>query len=190
MDILKEELDRVLNYIQPYLTLANTHTVDFIVNDTWQQVVPNYIKIPTESNGVRNILRAFYNNESSAESIKHFIQEADKYELKHSRFYKHREKLNFASDEKSKPSVKITEFMSVKKLHEVESMSQFVANISSLSDTSLIVDIGSGKGYLTSVLALQHHFKILGIDCSQTNIIGATKTTMKLEVGRHVAYEF
>ncbi|XP_065221546.1 probable methyltransferase-like protein 25 [Planococcus citri] len=181
MELLKEELNRVVDYVAPYLQLANSHTVDFIVNDTWQRVIPEEIRIHSDRIEVHDVLDAFYRNDSSITNlIQQFIEQATEHELKHSRYFKPIDELNFPKNG-SKSSVKITEFMSAKKLHEVESMSQFVADVASLSNTSLIVDIGSGKGYLTSVLALQHRFKILGIDCSQTNITGATKTTMKLE---------
>ena len=36
-----------------------------------------------------------------------------------------------------------------------------------------VVDLGSGKGYLSSTLALQHGLDVIGIDSQQGNTHGA-----------------
>lgn len=181
MENLKEELDRVVTFLQPYLSLANSHTVDFIVNDSWRCITPDDIRIKVDSNNVQNVLKDFWYHELDRKCpIHQFLEEAKKYVLESTSFCVNLEKLSLCTRKEN--IVKVTEFMSDKKQHEVEIMSQFVADVASSSNTSLIVDIGSGKGYLTSVLALQHGLKILGMDCSRVNIKGAAKTTMKLEV--------
>lgn len=185
MHNLKKELDRIIDYLTPYLSLVNSHTVDFIVNDSWQSVIPEDIRTEVNSNVVSNILNDFWKSESNDNSnsvLRAFIEEAKLFELPNSKFCFDREELNFTSRLSTKNAVKITEFMSNKKLHEVECMGEFVAEVASISSVSLTVDIGSGKGYLTSVLTLQHGLKTLGMDCSQVNINGAVKTTMKIEV--------
>lgn len=78
--------------------------------------------------------------------------------------------------------------MTAKKLHEVEAMSEIVSRIAAATNASHVIDIGSGKGYLSSVLVLQHHFKVLGIDCNHVNTHGAADRTVKFEVRIHVGY--
>lgn len=182
MEHLKEELDLIITFLKPYLPLANSHTVDFIVNDLWPRVISDDVRLEVDSNQVQNVLNNFWlhGGERSCQ-INRFLDEAKKYTLEDTNFCVNRGQLDFRS-ERTENTVKITEFMSNKKLHEVECMSQFVADVAAMSKCSLIMDIGSGKGYLTSVLALQYGIKILGMDCNQININGAKKTTMKLEV--------
>jgi 2-polyprenyl-3-methyl-5-hydroxy-6-metoxy-1,4-benzoquinol methylase len=79
-------------------------------------------------------------------------------------------------------SLHIEQFMTQKKIHEVEVMSQMVAALACISHASHVVDVGGGKGYLSSILALHHGLKVLGVDSSQVNTHGAAKRTQKLEV--------
>ncbi|XP_021941745.1 methyltransferase-like protein 25 [Zootermopsis nevadensis] len=72
--------------------------------------------------------------------------------------------------------------MTLKKIHEVEAMSQLVAALARVSQAAHVVDVGGGKGYPTSILALHYGFRILGVDSSQVNTHGAVKRTMKLEI--------
>lgn len=56
-----------------------------------------------------------------------------------------------------------------------------------------IVDVGSGKGYLSSFLALYFDLKILAIDASDVNTRGCERRSAKLDVSSHffgLAYHF
>ncbi|KAK3595236.1 hypothetical protein CHS0354_021553 [Potamilus streckersoni] len=64
-------------------------------------------------------------------------------------------------------------FMNQKKSHEVEKMAELCAFLAENYSCKLVVDIGSGKGYLGSHLFLQHGLSILGIDAITTNTAGA-----------------
>lgn len=51
------------------------------------------------------------------------------------------------------------------------------------SESSLtVVDIGGGKGYLSSLLAMEYKLKVIGVDSNQTNTHGAAKRDLKLKV--------
>uniref|UniRef100_A0A672TYB3 Methyltransferase like 25 n=1 Tax=Strigops habroptila TaxID=2489341 RepID=A0A672TYB3_STRHB len=73
------------------------------------------------------------------------------------------------------------EFMSNKKSHEVQVMSELVVNIANCCDTKQVIDIGSGKGYLSSFLSMQYNLKVYGIDSSNTNTNGAHERNRKLK---------
>lgn len=45
-----------------------------------------------------------------------------------------------------------------------------------------VIDAGSGKGYLSTSLSLEHKIKVLGVDCNPTNINGALARSEILEV--------
>jgi hypothetical protein len=80
----------------------------------------------------------------------------------------------------------IEQFMTPKKMHEVEAMSKLVAAVACLSQASYVVDVGGGKGYLSSILALHYGLRVLGVDSSQVNTHGAAKRIQKLEVCKEV----
>lgn len=67
---------------------------------------------------------------------------------------------------------------------KVELSAQLVHNMlfhSPINDV-YIVDAGDGKGYLSSRLALEYGYKVLGIDSNNTNSINALERNRKLQV--------
>ncbi|XP_067675091.1 probable methyltransferase-like protein 25 [Haliotis asinina] len=71
--------------------------------------------------------------------------------------------------------------MSQKKSHEVEVMAEVCAHIADVFQTNLTVDLGSGKGYLSTQLSYQFNHHVIGIDSSCTNAQGATKRAGRLD---------
>uniref|UniRef100_A0A672HGN0 Methyltransferase like 25 n=1 Tax=Salarias fasciatus TaxID=181472 RepID=A0A672HGN0_SALFA len=74
-----------------------------------------------------------------------------------------------------------SEFMNSKKSHEVQSMSEVVARLAQFCGVRQVIDVGSGKGYLSSFLSLQHSLQVYGIDSSSTNTLGAQERNRKLK---------
>ncbi|NXT28987.1 MET25 protein, partial [Syrrhaptes paradoxus] len=77
--------------------------------------------------------------------------------------------------------IKTDEFMNKKKSHEVQVMSELVDNIANYCGIKQVIDIGSGKGYLSSFLSMQYNLKVYGIDSSNTNTNGAHERNRKLK---------
>lgn len=73
------------------------------------------------------------------------------------------------------------EFMNSKKSHEVQSMSEVVAGLAQRCGVKQVIDVGSGKGYLSSFLSLQYGLRVYGIDSSTTNTHGAQERNRKLK---------
>lgn len=71
--------------------------------------------------------------------------------------------------------------MNSKKSHEVQSMSEVVAGLAQRCGVEQVVDVGSGKGYLSSFLSLQYGLRVYGIDSSTTNTHGAQERNRKLK---------
>ncbi|CAH1250761.1 METTL25 [Branchiostoma lanceolatum] len=82
--------------------------------------------------------------------------------------------------EEDKPRF-VKEHMNVKKSHEVEILSGVVARLCRVCQVDQVVDIGSGKGYLSECLYLQHGLTVLGVDASDSNTHGAKKRSQLLE---------
>jgi len=73
-------------------------------------------------------------------------------------------------------------FMSQKKMHEVLMLSETVSEICHKENVKSLVDVGSGKAYLSQVLsAMQKHLAILAIDSQSGNLKGAQKRSANLE---------
>uniref|UniRef100_A0A0A9YK36 Methyltransferase domain-containing protein n=1 Tax=Lygus hesperus TaxID=30085 RepID=A0A0A9YK36_LYGHE len=81
----------------------------------------------------------------------------------------------------SSSGLNFDKFMCLKKTHEVEAMSDIVGLISGFTGVEHIVDVGDGKGYLSSILALENKLRVLGIDASPTNSAGAAKRVEKMK---------
>ncbi|XP_053918460.1 probable methyltransferase-like protein 25 isoform X2 [Cuculus canorus] len=77
--------------------------------------------------------------------------------------------------------VKTDEFMNNKKSHEVQMMSELVDKIVNYCGIKQVIDIGSGKGYLSSFLSMQYDLKVYGIDSSNSNTSGAHERNRKLK---------
>ncbi|KAJ1164300.1 hypothetical protein NDU88_004745 [Pleurodeles waltl] len=73
------------------------------------------------------------------------------------------------------------EFMNYKKAHEVLVMSQLIDSIANYCGIKQVIDLGSGKGYLSSFLSMHYDLKVYGIDSSSTNTHGATERNRKLK---------
>ncbi|XP_065176096.1 probable methyltransferase-like protein 25 isoform X1 [Sycon ciliatum] len=67
--------------------------------------------------------------------------------------------------------------MSPKKSHEVQLLAALTGAVSKDQGLEQIVDVGSGKGYLSETLALQHALTVVGVDACETNVHGAEKRT-------------
>src|SRR5690606_37299514 len=72
--------------------------------------------------------------------------------------------------------------MNSKEMHEVESLAHLISNVAKQSCCETIIDIGSGKGYLTQVLAHQYSLKVLGVDNNQLVVTNAQKRKEKIEI--------
>ncbi|XP_070535072.1 probable methyltransferase-like protein 25 isoform X2 [Ptychodera flava] len=71
--------------------------------------------------------------------------------------------------------------MKNKKFHEVTLMSNIITALCRLYGIKQVIDVGSGKGYLSENLALQHGLHVLGIDSSESNKSGALLRNRKLQ---------
>ncbi|KAF9360894.1 hypothetical protein BGX34_007451 [Mortierella sp. NVP85] len=71
--------------------------------------------------------------------------------------------------------------MSPKKLHEVEILSGLIASCAKEHSIRSVIDLGAGQGYLSRVLAFQHHLCVLGVDSNTIQTCGAQTTQKRTE---------
>ncbi|NXN85735.1 MET25 protein, partial [Bombycilla garrulus] len=84
-------------------------------------------------------------------------------------------------DSEGATDIKVDEFMNSKKSHEVQVMSELVDSIANYCGIKQVIDIGSGKGYLSSFLSMRYNLKVYGIDSSSSNTDGAHERNRKLK---------
>ncbi|GFO13788.1 chromosome 12 open reading frame 26, partial [Plakobranchus ocellatus] len=80
----------------------------------------------------------------------------------------------------SESSTVISEDMSLKKLHEVGIMVDIVSALFRSTQSDLVVDFGSGKGYFASELSLKGEIPVIGFDSKDSNTLGASLRDRKL----------
>ncbi|XP_068026634.1 probable methyltransferase-like protein 25 isoform X3 [Melanerpes formicivorus] len=146
-----ETLRRVARFLERALPLCRAHTVEFYTRGLWDQLVA-----PRPAD-VLEALRA-----AGPLASRRPLAEA-------------------SGGAAALWGIKTDEFMNNKKSHEVQVMSELVDNIASYCGIKQVIDIGSGKGYLSSFLSMQYNLKVYGIDSSNTNTNGAHERNRKLK---------
>ncbi|XP_057665894.1 probable methyltransferase-like protein 25 [Diorhabda carinulata] len=184
MKILKEQITSILDYLQPLLPLANFHMVDYFTKNAFEQYVPDRIKEDVLKVGFKEGINCIFENDyKKMKNLKIYSQKSKKFTLKNLNIClktdDFQEKL--ASLGCSEPlRLKLNIFMTSKKSHEVDILSYVAAAIHNVSGTTHLVDIGDGKGYLSSILALHHKIPVLGVDASEVNTSSAVSRVKKL----------
>ena len=198
------KLEEIIKYLGPYLPLANCHMVNFITQQLWDKHVPDIIKKEVASVPGKDLNAVFFHfakcnsgdelsddSRAAIECYPHFskfLENSRNMSLKGiaqqnlvTKYDELERKLIDLGWEVPE-SFSMEEFMTHKKMHEVQAMSETVAALACVTHSSHVVDVGGGKGYLSSFLSLYHNLKVLGVDSSQVNTHGAVKRTKKLEV--------
>lgn len=188
MEQLRSRLEEVITYLKPYLPIANSHVVNFITNNFWETIIPSDIQEEINLKGTEFMFSNFWSDNPFPNSLTRFVTSSKCNHLNSypSNCYMKLEDvhnlLKSWGYEHMNESFHLKEFMAAKKMHEVEIMAKLVADFSKFAGTDIIVDIGGGKGYLSSVLALAYNFNVLGIDSQSINSEGAKNRTIKFEV--------
>lgn len=190
------KLKAITDFLAIYRPLIDCHMVGFFTNNLWEKHVPLNIREEVKTVTLNEVLLEFWgandklcgsHPESSlyTKNIRKFVADARSCYLgsfsdclslsELQEFLQQRgcSKYNIVLDQS---------FMSLKKSHEVEVMSSIVASICKALDCHHVIDIGGGKGYLSSVLFLQYGLKVLGLDSSSSNTHVAAKRTEKMQV--------
>lgn len=192
---LQKNIERIIKYLEPR-DFVNCHMVSYLIDDLWSKFIPEGIRREIErKEDVDTAIEVFFQQENAdSELIK-----------KHQNLYNHiqmtktfylenlEDKLFMTTDEllevfkelniphSTGLNLSIREFMKEKKNHEVEIISRTVAALSKARGKEhFIIDVGDGKGYLSSRLNLEFHLKVLGIDGNYRNTKEAEKRNQQL----------
>lgn len=123
---IKQRLEAILTYMQPYWKFVNCHMVNYLTDRHWEQFVP--LELRTEVCDIQQVQRCiesvFWRNESSSDhftAFRKFIAESEKHRLTgypdmQTSLQDLRDRLGVM---KENENLSIKEFMSEKKRHEV-----------------------------------------------------------------------
>lgn len=183
---VKEHIEELIKYIQPLLPLANFHMVDYFTGkDPLEIFFEGEILNEIKNLGYEETVNKIFDNDyTNLTNLRNYVDLSRKFNLKNCpnvcyNIDDFQNKLSHLGG-KEFSKIKMNVFMSSKKSHEVEILSSICDKIHIITDTSHLIDIGDGKGYLSSFLSLHHKIPVLGVDASETNTDGAIKRVKKL----------
>lgn len=180
---LSKDIDAVIAFIESHLPMINCHMVDYFIDSVYETAVDDDIKREIVQLGYTEAFNILFNNnnQTSAPNLQKFVDNAKQFYLHD--FCIDRQTLNEKLIEcgcTETYGTKLNIFVNPKKSHEVEVLSGLCASLNSISNSAYLVDIGDGKGYLSSVLALSYKLPVLGIEASLKKTKGAIERVEKL----------
>ncbi|XP_018578383.1 methyltransferase-like protein 25 [Anoplophora glabripennis] len=183
--VIQEHIENVICYLQPLLPLANFHMVDYFKKEAYRNLVPDDIQLEINNIKSEDVTSNILNNDyTQMPNLYKYMKNSEELALKNCQHVclntnQFQDRLVEWGCEKFL-RLKLEIFMTYKKSHEVDIMSFLSAAIRDISKTSHIIDIGDGKGYLSSMLALHYKIPVLGVDASEINTNGAVQRVQKL----------
>ncbi|XP_030070798.1 methyltransferase-like protein 25 isoform X3 [Microcaecilia unicolor] len=196
---LVPRLRALCRFLARALRLSRAHTVDFYARDVWQQLVgaavsPDSVLLtalkPRGSRQTRpwdvdEFSGIFCENSNKLVDLESFLDAAKAFSLPYLGICTSLRQLigvlKGMEEEETDKKMRTDEFMNSKKSHEVLVMSQLVNCLANYCGIKQVIDLGSGKGYLSSFLSLHYDLKVYGIDSSSINTSGATERNRKLK---------
>src|SRR5690606_12068871 len=141
-----------------YFYETNKHTVQFFINKDYERI-PSDWRSALEKLDERQLLEMVYHGKIFSHfpsNLRSFVKTC------HSLYLK-----GTISKEKKVTSPldgEITRGMNEKKKYECEKLAELISQIAKQNQCTSIVDIGSGKGYLSQLLAHKYELSVIGID--------------------------
>ncbi|XP_068611340.1 probable methyltransferase-like protein 25 [Brachionichthys hirsutus] len=196
---IQRRMDEVGRFLSVALSIANAHTVEFYTHDVWNrfmavspQDVLSSVSACNDQQGApekraeeRSTTRfGFSSDTNRLIDTRELLQAAKSHSLPGLGVCLSRDELLETlgeSREDTDAELDPDEFMNSKKSHEVQSMSEVVACLARHCGAKQVIDVGSGKGYLSSFLSLRYGLQVYGIDSSNTNTHGAQERNRKLK---------
>uniref|UniRef100_A0A1A9WV49 Methyltranfer_dom domain-containing protein n=1 Tax=Glossina brevipalpis TaxID=37001 RepID=A0A1A9WV49_9MUSC len=187
---LRTRLDAILTFMEPYWEWVNCHMVNFLTDNIWETYVPESLQneVLDASHVASCIETIFWSGSVKKSSLEYpecfkFVKQTQQHSL--STF----DDILISLDRFQEinnivyQQINIKEFMSCKKKHEVELTVNLINGLlkSKPKEEVVVIDAGDGKGYLSSHLALEYGYKVLGIDSNQSNTESALERNRKLE---------
>ncbi|XP_038144355.1 methyltransferase-like protein 25 [Cyprinodon tularosa] len=199
---IHQQIDEVKRFLSVTLAIANAHTVEFYTQDVWKRFMAvspqevlsaissgSYQQVETKHKELEHSRTAFgfCVDSNRLVDIHELLEAAKARSLPGLGVCVSRDellqRLRGSESESAENTSELDpdEFMNFKKSHEVQCMSKVVAGLAKHCGVKQVIDVGSGKGYLSSFLSLRYGLQVFGIDSSDTNTHGAQERNRKLK---------
>ncbi|GAB0093900.1 methyltransferase-like protein 25 [Sergentomyia squamirostris] len=163
-EIVQEALRKRIAFLDKVQPIVECHVVDFLWENHWQKLLPEALRWELEENSVKiveNLQEVFSGNYSKFEQLGQFITNAGCHSLQGVPEIEGLDGI-FPKDLQN---LKVSDFMTPKKEHEVKKTSQLISWLcKKSSSTTVVIDAGDGKGYLSSCLAFEYNLPVLGLE--------------------------
>lgn len=183
---IQKHLETLINHLEPTREFLNMHMVGWISENLFDKHVPVEIRDEIKNiDDCKSAMKLFFdqNNPSPDLITKHkhlynHIQQSKTFYLENlsDKLYLNVDELLDEFQSLNIPinkglSFNVRQFMKDKKNHEVEIASSIVGTLACARNKQhFVLDIGDGKGYLSTRLALEFNLKVLGIDGNPDNV--------------------
>nr|XP_034838375.1 methyltransferase-like protein 25 [Maniola hyperantus] len=159
-----EYFEEFYNFLHKYEYLFNFPNTDLLVNQALN-------KIELDCEAIDIFSDNFDIRKTNFEYLTDFFENLDKLTVKYEEFEEN-ENLEFMMDVP----------LSAKKKHEIAYLAKEIENVCKTIECDTIVDFGSGLGYLDEQLFKTTDFNVLGLECDETNYVGAKKRQRKYHI--------
>lgn len=187
---LESKLNNLADLLEIHLPLVEAHNTEFFAEGYWDKYVPDNFKkdlASLSSDKLSNLLTecstTISNNHTSISdsinNLESFLSIVRRHTLPNLNILTELQKL--FNDYSGKPNVaKVSSFMTDKKFHETYEMSEIISCICQYHNVSYVIDIGSGRGYLSNFLTLNCRLNVLGLEGNENINESASHREIKL----------
>lgn len=193
---VQKNLDILINSLLPHYEFFSIQMVPWLCENLWEKFVPEDIRNEIKcKEDVKTAIDLFFQQNSPPKELirKHpalyrhiehqksfFLENLDdKLYLTESELLEEFKRLKIPIQ--TGLSFDIKEWMSEKKCHEVEVASSIVGTLArARGKDHFVLDVGDGKGYLSSRLSLEFGLKVLGVDGNISNSLEALTRNQKM----------
>ncbi|XP_071098304.1 methyltransferase-like protein 25B [Haliotis cracherodii] len=166
----------LLRFLYEFDWIHNFVTTRFFVDEVWRHMPQEWrdVLLALTAEELNHLPFEFHKERAHfPPSLKRFLQMSHKLSLL-------RDQVNILGKKAVDPNLK--RGMSPKKLHEVTNMSAVVMETSSKAGCDVIVDIGSGLGYLGQVLHKCYGYSVVGVEGCDGHVERAEKRSAKQDL--------
>ncbi|XP_007901972.2 methyltransferase-like protein 25 isoform X1 [Callorhinchus milii] len=190
LDLVRSKIKRLQEFLAIYLKIANVHTIDFYTEDIWNEYValsPEAVLARYRCQDVGSKAEiasaSVWDDCQKLADVTAYIRETQAHSLPYLGVCTTLDELlqELWGNKQRGTFLKTSQFMNTKKSHEVQVMSEVVACLAKHCNVQQVIDLGSGKGYLSSYLSMQYGLNVYGIDASSINTNGANERNRKLK---------
>ncbi|CAM6019990.1 unnamed protein product [Sphagnum balticum] len=149
----------IANFLKLHQPLWRAHVVEFFQEKLWEKVDPRWLAC-LQAATVKDwlLLPSGIAQDDWLSSLKEFVRTAHSLALQ-------RQPKTATNEMLAAPIGSVlAQGMSAKKCHEIAALSSLVANVAKSTETTNVIDVGAGQGYLGLVLSFEYRMAVVAVD--------------------------